>query len=171
MADDVSKKAPGDLEIVRELINTLDVEDDEDQLDSAWLRKNGLARADVSDDDVERTRELREALRDLLDHHVPNPADRLNEIAAAAPLTVAFDEHGHAHLHPTGEGFAEVAARVLAIVERAQADGTWERMKACAADTCRWAFYDQSRNRSRQWCDMAVCGNRAKARSYRKRTN
>jgi len=54
-------------------------------------------------------------------------------------------------------------------VERAQADGTWDRMKACAADTCRWAFYDHSRNRSRQWCDMAVCGNRAKARTYRKR--
>ena len=171
MADDVSKKAPGDLEIVRELINTLDVEDAEDQLDSTWLKDNGLATADVSDKDVDRARELREALRDLLDHHVPDPTEQLNEIAAKAPLTVAFDQHGHAHLHPAGDGFAAIAARVLAIVERAQADGTWERMKACAADTCRWAFYDQSRNRSRQWCDMAVCGNRAKARNYRKRTN
>ena len=169
MADDVSKKAPGDLEIVRELINTLDVEDGEDELDSAWLEDNGLAAAAVSERDLERTRELREALRDLLDHHAENPTGALNELAAGAPLTVAFDDDGHAHLHPAGEGFAAIAARVLAIVERAQADGTWERMKACAADTCRWAFYDQSRNRSRQWCDMAVCGNRAKARNYRKR--
>ncbi len=170
MSDDESKKAPGDLEKIRGLINTLDVEDDEDALDSAWLEDNGLATAGVSARDLERTRELREALRDLLDEHVPNPTERLNEIAAGAPITVAFDEHGHAHLHPAADGFPAIAARVLAIVERAQAEGTWDRMKACAMDSCRWAFYDRSRNRSRQWCDMAVCGNRAKARSYRKRS-
>jgi predicted RNA-binding Zn ribbon-like protein len=167
----MSKQAPGDLEVIRLFINTLDVEEDKDELDSAWLESNGLATARVSEKDVERARDLREALRDLLDEHVPDPTGRLNAIGAGAPLTVAFDEHGHAHLHPAGTGFAAIAARVLAIVERAQADGTWDRMKACAADTCRWAFYDQSRNRSRQWCDMAVCGNRAKARSYRKRTS
>jgi predicted RNA-binding Zn ribbon-like protein len=170
MADEASKRAPGELETVRELINTLDIEDDEDQLDSAWLERSGLATGAVSDTDVECARQLREAMRDLLDHHVPGPTERLNRIAAEAPLTVSFDEHGHARLQPAGAGFAAIAARVLAIVERAQADGTWERLKACAAGTCRWAFYDQSRNRSRQWCDMAVCGNRAKARSYRKRT-
>jgi predicted RNA-binding Zn ribbon-like protein len=52
---------------------------------------------------------------------------------------------------------------------RAQADGTWPRLKACPADACGWAFYDRSRNHSRTWCDMSVCGNRAKARSYRAR--
>ncbi len=172
MGDDVSKEAPGDLEIVRLLINTYDVEDDADALDAAWLKDNGLALDGVSARDLDRTRELREALRDLLSSHGHDAeaTTHLNAIAAQAPLTVAFDEHGHAHLHPTGTGFAAVAARVLAIVERAQADGTWERMKACAMDTCRWAFYDHSRNRSRQWCDMAVCGNRAKARSYRRRS-
>ena len=171
MSDEPSKQAPGELEIIRSLINTLDVEDDEDQLDAQWLRDNGLAAGDVSAADVNRTRELREALRDVLSSHGhdDDAIARLNAIAEHAPLTVAFDEHGNAHLHPAATGFAAIAARTLAIVERAQADGTWERMKACAAETCRWAFYDQSRNRSRQWCDMAVCGNRAKARSYRKR--
>jgi predicted RNA-binding Zn ribbon-like protein len=43
-------------------------------------------------------------------------------------------------------------------------------MKACALhDSCEWAFYDWSKNRSGTWCDMAVCGNRAKARAYRER--
>jgi predicted RNA-binding Zn ribbon-like protein len=42
-------------------------------------------------------------------------------------------------------------------------------MKACRAEDCRWAFYDRSRNRSRAWCSMRECGNRAKARSYRAR--
>jgi predicted RNA-binding Zn ribbon-like protein len=50
------------------------------------------------------------------------------------------------------------------------ANGTWERLKACALhDTCEWAFYDWSKNRSGTWCDMKVCGNRSKARAYRER--
>jgi predicted RNA-binding Zn ribbon-like protein len=62
-----------------------------------------------------------------------------------------------------------VLARLAAIVARSQAEGTWPRMKACPNDSCHWAFYDRSRNRSRTWCTMSVCGNRAKARSYRAR--
>jgi predicted RNA-binding Zn ribbon-like protein len=43
---------------------------------------------------------------------------------------------------------------------------------ACTSDECLWAFYDRSRNRSRHWCSMGVCGNRAKTRTYRaKRSN
>jgi predicted RNA-binding Zn ribbon-like protein len=49
------------------------------------------------------------------------------------------------------------------------AEGTWERLKVCPAHDCLWAFYDSSRNRSGHWCSMKVCGNRAKARSYRER--
>lgn len=172
MVDDVSEQAPGELEILRQLINTIDLEDDEDKLDAAWLKDNGLTAGRVNEAGVERTRELREALRDLLSSHGTDPeaVSRLNAIGAEASLTIAFDDHGHAHLHPTADGFGAIAARLLAIVARAQADGSWDRLKACAADSCRWAFYDHSRNRSRQWCDMAICGNRAKARSYRKRT-
>ena len=47
--------------------------------------------------------------------------------------------------------------------------GELERVKICPADDCLWAFYDESRNGSRQWCSMAVCGNRAKARAHRAR--
>ena len=51
----------------------------------------------------------------------------------------------------------------------AMADGTWRELKACRSDTCRWAFVDHARNRSRQWCSMSVCGNREKARAFRAR--
>jgi len=40
------------------------------------------------------------------------------------------------------------------------------RVKQCASETCGWMFLDESRNRSRRWCDMSDCGNRAKARRY-----
>jgi predicted RNA-binding Zn ribbon-like protein len=63
----------------------------------------------------------------------------------------------------------EALGRLLAIVHRAVVEGTWQRMKVCPADDCRWAFYDHSKNRSGKWCSMAECGNRMKARAYRAR--
>ena len=48
-----------------------------------------------------------------------------------------------------------------------QARGEWPRLKVCASPDCRWAFWDTTRNRSRRWCDMAGCGNRAKNRTWR----
>ena len=44
-----------------------------------------------------------------------------------------------------------------------------ERVRECASETCSWLFLDASRNRRRKWCDMASCGNRAKARRYYER--
>ena len=44
-------------------------------------------------------------------------------------------------------------------------------IKTCAAENCRWIFLDTTRNRRRRWCDMRVCGNRAKVRRYYARTS
>jgi len=54
-------------------------------------------------------------------------------------------------------------------VATAIADGSWARLKVCRSDSCRWAFYDASKNRSGAWCTMAVCGNRNKVRAYQRR--
>jgi hypothetical protein len=40
------------------------------------------------------------------------------------------------------------------------------RVRACASKTCRWLFIDASKNHSRRWCDMKICGNRMKARRF-----
>ena len=40
------------------------------------------------------------------------------------------------------------------------------RIRECSEKTCRWLFLDQSKNHSRRWCDMKICGNRAKARRF-----
>jgi len=42
-------------------------------------------------------------------------------------------------------------------------------VRECAADDCAWLFLDESRNHSRRWCDMMVCGNRQKARRHYQR--
>ena len=94
----------------------------------------------------------------------------LTAAADRARLTVAVDEHGHARVESRAAGIDRVFGRLLGIVARAQTDGTWERMKACPWNTCHVAFYDHSRNRSRTWCSMDVCGNRAKAQTYRRRS-
>jgi len=39
----------------------------------------------------------------------------------------------------------------------------------CSADNCRWLFLDKSKNHSRRWCDMRICGNRQKAQAYYRR--
>ncbi len=43
------------------------------------------------------------------------------------------------------------------------------RLRQCGGDECGWMFLDTSRNRSRRWCDMKDCGNRAKVRRFRRR--
>jgi predicted RNA-binding Zn ribbon-like protein len=160
---DWDRPAPGELWRVQRLINTLDLEDGSDELSSDWLVEHGLGAATA----LGPVRELREALRALLLSHNGQP---VNERALATltalhePVAVAFGEDGVPRLGGDGP-----VARVLAIVATAAADGTWERLKACPADSCHWAFYDFSRNRSRTWCQMGVCGNRAKARAYRAR--
>jgi predicted RNA-binding Zn ribbon-like protein len=82
---------------------------------------------------------------------------------------VRFDTRDSCGLEPAGDGCNGALGELLAIVFRAMSDGSWARLKACGEDTCQWAFYDRSRNRSGTWCSMEVCGNRAKARAYRSR--
>jgi predicted RNA-binding Zn ribbon-like protein len=62
---------------------------------------------------------------------------------------------------------------MLAPVVRAAADlatsAELSRIRECGSDTCFWLFLDRSKNGTRRWCDMKVCGNRAKARRHYQR--
>ena len=44
------------------------------------------------------------------------------------------------------------------------------RVRACAAADCGWWFVDDTKNRSRRWCDMKICGNREKLRRFRRKS-
>ena len=172
--------APGDLGLVRAFVNTDDFETAVEELDSpealeAWLARSGIPPGRrLTADDVQQAIALREALRKLLlaNNGAPLDAAALRTVQAAAaeaPLEVEVDAEGKFALSPGGTGVEGLAARLVAAVLRAQAEGNWDRLKACRAHDCEWAFYDHSRNRSRTWCSMDVCGNRAKTRSYRAR--
>lgn len=173
---DLPRAAPQPLRLVQEFINTLASEHDRELLATPealheWLAERGVETpARISRDDLERTHELREAVRGLLQQNRGRsgedpslPAERL---AAGAPLRVTF-AGPRPQLVPAGGGISAAHARILAIILEASLSGTWQRLKACRQ--CRWVFYDASKNRSATWCSMAICGNRRKTREYRRR--
>jgi predicted RNA-binding Zn ribbon-like protein len=176
-----SQPAPGELERVRQFVNTNDVEDGIEDLTTPeqvaeWMSAHELDPGDrpLTEADVRRAITLREALRGLLLANGGEPldvaaVDSFNEVAGDASLRVSAEGDGELSLQPKRSGIEGALAALLAIVYRSMAEGTWPRLKACRADTCQWAFYDRSKNRSAHWCSMAVCGNRAKARDYRRR--
>jgi predicted RNA-binding Zn ribbon-like protein len=81
---------------------------------------------------------------------------------------------------PTDSGFTWVWAQggkaldsMLWPVSRSAADllteGPLSTIRVCEGRGCGWLFLDTSRNRTRRWCDMKICGNRAKARRHHER--
>jgi predicted RNA-binding Zn ribbon-like protein len=181
MAVTQRNEAPGELELVRQFVNTLDVEEGTDELDGphsllGWLSGMGLLddEAIADEEDLKRALALREGIRSLLlanNGEMIEPADlrELDRVAGSVCLRVRFDEDAVATLRPASYGVSLALGRILAAVVRATDEGIWGRLKICSNDACHWAFYDRSRNRSGKWCTMEVCGNRMKARAFRQR--
>ena len=184
MTDTQAPPTPAGPKLIEEFVNTIELDVEGPERESlpdpaalrAWLAERDLlpAGAVVAGDDVERAHHVREALRHLLLANNGEPLDpdavaTLNTAADQSHLRVEFSPDGHAELVPDAAGVPGALARILAISYTAMHDDTWQRLKACRFDTCQWAFYDNSKNRSRAWCSMQVCGNRAKARAYRER--
>lgn len=137
-----------------------------------WLIDHGLLppSARVSRDDLELALSFRNGLRAHLGSTQRDPGSgvAIDEMTRQMPLIVSFDGEGPRLLH-AGRPVRQALAALLEAVVLAGARGEWPRLKLCAAEDCRWAFYDGSRNRLGRWCSMNVCGNREKTRTYRMR--
>ncbi|MYZ11667.1 hypothetical protein GT028_30555 [Streptomyces sp. SID2999] len=158
--------APGSLALVESLVNTLDIESGRDALDT----EEGRANLGIGDGELDTARTLRESLRAALLAHAGHPPHAtvppLGELLAHAPLLVTVDDiDGSAALAPADT--APLLSRVAVAVAGALVEGTWQRLKACEAPTCHWAYYDRSPAGRSRWCSMQVCGARAKMRRYR----
>jgi predicted RNA-binding Zn ribbon-like protein len=115
-------------------------------------------------------RALRRLIRELaLRNNGIEPA--AGQVSGLDALTLRLDLSGVPSLRPDvpGDLAREIGAATVAALLRATARPGWPRFKACRGDDCRWVFVDGSRNASRRWCDMANCGNRAKAATFRDR--
>ena len=172
--------APGQLELVRAFVNTLDIEAGTDEFAEPaglrlWLAASGLpSEGEVTESDLREAVVVREALRAVLRGHVTGAVDTaevaaLRDVAWRLPIRLAITDDGSPAPAPAGAGPAGSLAAIVLIAAGAAATGTWQRLKVCGADDCQWAFYDRSPARSGCWCSMAVCGSRAKSRSYRRR--
>ncbi|NEB03315.1 CGNR zinc finger domain-containing protein [Streptomyces sp. SID13726] len=158
--------APGGLALVESLVNTVDLESGADSLDTA----EGRERFGLGQDEVAGARELRESLRVTLLAHAGHPPHTavtpLGELLAAAPLVLTVTESdGSAALAAADD--RPLLSRVAAAVAGSLVAGTWDRLKACEAVDCHWAYYDRSPAGRGRWCSMQVCGARAKMRRYR----
>ncbi len=119
----------------------------------------------------EQALDLREAFRALLAANRDRKRDAaalalLTETARAARLSVVFED-GVPKLEPAVDGIDGLCGQLVSVAVTAMLDGSWQRLKACR--NCRWAFFDESKNRSAHWCSMSLCGNRLKTRAYRRR--
>jgi predicted RNA-binding Zn ribbon-like protein len=187
-----------DLDATFDFLNTLDRDDGfirehlvtlDDALswfvDRGVIHREGADRARAqagtqpvaAERDLARVRSVRKALREVADaiatHRVPGAAalDTVNRALRARQvieLVAAPDGCSVDHRH-VGDPVDDALARLAEPLVSELTAGHPERIKICASDTCQWVFYDTSRTGRRRWCDMATCGNRAKAARHRAR--
>lgn len=160
--------APGPLRLVEAFLRTRNEVTDAPAM-RRWFAAHGLTvTAAVT---YERAVRLREALRSSMFANNggtagPDAVATVNAEITACGLRPQLAADA-SHLRWSAADGA--LGMILTAVVAAMADGTWPRMKACAADDCRYAFYDHTRNRSGRWCDVSGCGANARMRAYRRR--
>ncbi|WP_030236632.1 CGNR zinc finger domain-containing protein [Streptomyces sp. NRRL S-455] len=134
-----------------------------------WLAVNGLAVDSCTPAQLDLARELRESI------HVAATAAALQDALPASAVQVINDRSAQgraaAILTPEGkrqwrlssgsrveDALGVIAADAISVIA-GERDG---RLALCASPTCRAAFFDTSRSRTRRWCEMNTCGNREK---------
>lgn len=141
-----------------------------------WLRTAGLpVPASPTEDDLTRTRALREAIfgaaEAVVDGRPVEARHRrlLNRCAAAPPPSpvLAADGTSRAVVAAGDEMEAALSALARDAIELLAAhDG---RLRRCAGPHCSLLFHDDSRPGRRRWCAASRCGNRVNTRAYRRR--
>ena len=165
--------APGRLRVVQRFVNSVDRENVREELEKPGDLERVLAEigvrgdgAPLTDADLRRALDVREALRELLLANnggtVGDEALQTLESASRAAQFALRLEASSGELVAQAPGLDGALGRVLAVVHAAMVDGSWRRLKACPREVCFWVFYDRSKNLSSKWCAMSVCGNRTK---------
>ncbi len=182
-------EVPDEVRLVYEFLNTLDLETfgehagkpdkEREGLRSperleAWLVGRGLLGREetVGELDLDLAVKVRDALRSAAFSN-SSPARGRSDAAGVCfdelPLVLRIGEASKPELASRDGGVKGALGRILADVAVAASKGTWARMKICAAEDCRWAYYDHSKGRTGRWCAMETCGNRHKTRRYRQK--
>ncbi len=140
----------------------------------ALLDSLGLGAESLDEVGLERLRRLRDLLAVLADREVGARGrsaawDAVNDIAAGVPTVVRFISDEESAVRPAGEGVHDSLGVLIVDLDRAVSGGSWKRVRLCAYEPCKSAFYDATRSRTQRWHSYEVCGNRANVASYRRR--
>jgi predicted RNA-binding Zn ribbon-like protein len=138
-----------------------------------WLRKRVAERADLAADLLAQAVVLRDAIHDIglaLGHRAKPPEPALASLSALHSRCVAKAELAPGALScrwtwSVRASPVEAALGPIALAAvRLFTEGDFDRIRECGGHACGWLFYDRSKNNRRRWCEMEVCGNRAKQR-------
>lgn len=163
-----------------ELVNTALRRDGHDalttpaELDAFYVRWGYSVRHDGDDAELAEVRAARTRLQRLWGVDRDEAAGLVNAILREADAVPFLTRHDALdwHLHATAPG-APLATVVLVETAMGVADvvrsDEYARMKRCEADDCDAVLVDLSRNRSKRFCDVNNCGNRANVAAYRAR--
>jgi len=98
---------------------------------------------------------------DILNHHLSRVMSEIRLVYKSSRFKL--------HQTSINEAFHTVLDPVVRSATNLLLADEVDRIKKCADQSCGWLFIDGSKNRSRKWCDMKDCGNRAKARRHYRR--
>ncbi|GAA2104445.1 CGNR zinc finger domain-containing protein [Actinomadura alba] len=178
--------------LIRDFANTIDVEERTDALADVagaaeWLRGQGLlgdiARAGAprdanepafGEDDRLMAVTLRSGLRERLlvtggGEGDVRQIERAQTVLDRLVLSAGLADPREPLRPVTGVAARTALARIAAAWAQVCASGEWRRLKRCPDHSCGWVFWDATRSRTRRWCTMRICGNRAKTRAYTER--
>ncbi|MGS0685347.1 CGNR zinc finger domain-containing protein [Nakamurella sp. GG22] len=180
----VDDQVPAAARLIRDFVNTYEPQVDAESLGSPeslreWCAERDLMAVDASLEatDLALAVDVREGLRAVLLGHAGHAGDHaaidtLNRALAEVPVRLTFTDRGFRLVGAVDTPFGHALGELAEAVRQAGENGSWHRLKVCDRDSCRWAFYDSSRNQVRRWCSMEGCGNHIKMkRAYVARKN
>lgn len=142
----------------------------------AFIERHALSGIEkVCDADLAQVLDLRATFREVFG--APGAASAvtlLNTLLERTRITARLTEHDgfplHVHYFAPGSSVGEhLAAECGVALAHLLVEDEWERLRTCAAPDCDKVFVDESRNRSRVYCDSRTCGNRMHVAAYRAR--
>jgi predicted RNA-binding Zn ribbon-like protein len=167
---------PPSARLLRDFVNTYEPQIDDESLGSPedlseWLHERGLLDSwtPLRSADLTAAVTFREGLRVVFLGHAghetdPAPLSKLEKLLAGIPVRLSLAGGWPALLPVRDRPVDRALAVLIEAIRQCAEDGSWGRLKVCDRATCRWAFYDASRNQARRWCSMAGCGNHIKMR-------
>jgi predicted RNA-binding Zn ribbon-like protein len=141
--------------------------------DANWLKNEVLRHPDLAADLLAQAIALRGAIHDIgaaLGRRAKPPEASLADLsalharfvarAALAPGVISCRWRWSVRASPVEAALGPIALAAVKLFT----EGDFHRIRECGGHACGWLFYDRSKNNRRRWCEMEVCGNRAKQR-------